>query len=429
MRRWVIALSLAGCYSPSFQTNVPCSADLSCPNDQTCDTSQSPPVCVGQLGSNGPDGGDNLPPDAPTMSACGVCPAAMPVCDQNSTTCRVCYDDDDCTSHVCDELTGTCTPTANTLFVKTEGDDANPCTHDQPCLTVSKAITLVDDNHKIIRIYDGTYFDTFVSQGKTFTLSGEFNGQATSALLMYTGSANYIAEVDGGTVVLEGIRLGGGGQAGLKVQGGATVTLLSVEIGYTTKSVIESSGSTLNIYGGELHDSGGAGPGVFVQSGSLTMLKSLTYNIGGPNISVTNAKYDLENNFITGSGGPGLVQMGPIVGNTAKFDFNTVVGNTTGVAANANIAVSNSIFAYNGTDVPLPMNVAATYSLVTGPSNVPGTGNINADPAFVAQDDLHITFGSPARDKADPASLVRDDYDGDARPHGAGFDIGADEHY
>jgi hypothetical protein len=55
-----------------------------------------------------------------------------------------------------------------------------------------------------------------------------------------------------------------------------------------------------------------------------------------------------------------------------------------------------------------------------------GSGNVDADPLFVGNSDYHLTPGSPCIDTGTDAG-VYDDIDGDIRPQGAQFDIGADE--
>ena len=67
---------------------------------------------------------------------------------------------------------------------------------------------------------------------------------------------------------------------------------------------------------------------------------------------------------------------------------------------------------------------AAAY-LVGGTLNW-GPGNIDTDPLFVGESDYHLTDDSPCIDKGTDAG-VYDDIDGDARPWGAGFDMGSDE--
>ncbi len=56
----------------------------------------------------------------------------------------------------------------------------------------------------------------------------------------------------------------------------------------------------------------------------------------------------------------------------------------------------------------------------------PGEGNIDADPYFVSSNDYHLSLFSPCID-AGTDVCVHEDIDGQSRPWGAGFDMGADE--
>jgi len=64
---------------------------------------------------------------------------------------------------------------------------------------------------------------------------------------------------------------------------------------------------------------------------------------------------------------------------------------------------------------------------VTGPYDDLG-GNISADPRCVSRRDAHLTASSPAIDAGTCAGAPTADFEGDARPTGAGCDIGADEY-
>ncbi len=70
-----------------------------------------------------------------------------------------------------------------------------------------------------------------------------------------------------------------------------------------------------------------------------------------------------------------------------------------------------------------------TYSDIQG--GWVGTGNIDADPLFAGTGDHHLQTGSPCIDTGDPASVPpvfpADDIDGDLRPQGTRYDMGADE--
>lgn len=64
-------------------------------------------------------------------------------------------------------------------------------------------------------------------------------------------------------------------------------------------------------------------------------------------------------------------------------------------------------------------------SSIVGPTAVPGATNV--DPRFVdaAAGNYRLSAGSPARDMVDAGPAA--DFEGDPRPQGARFDIGADE--
>jgi len=59
-----------------------------------------------------------------------------------------------------------------------------------------------------------------------------------------------------------------------------------------------------------------------------------------------------------------------------------------------------------------------------------GTDYVEGDPKFVdeASRDMHLQGGSPAIDKGSDVDAPSNDYDGNIRPQGAGYDIGAYEY-
>jgi hypothetical protein len=81
--------------------------------------------------------------------------------------------------------------------------------------------------------------------------------------------------------------------------------------------------------------------------------------------------------------------------------------------------------------------VAVSYSDIEGDHL--GSGNIDANPLFVdadgtddivgtEDDDLRLQSASPCIDAADPATTLTDDIDGNPRPAGSGYDMGAYEY-
>lgn len=108
-------------------------------------------------------------------------------------------------------------------------------------------------------------------------------------------------------------------------------------------------------------------------------------------------------------------------------------GAGSGVAASDGaVQVSNSILWNEGeaTDVDgSPATVISVRSSIlrSGGQYIDDGGNSGADPLLSTRHG-HLPTHSPARDAADPERAVAFDMEGDARPAGAGSDLGADEY-
>jgi hypothetical protein len=106
-------------------------------------------------------------------------------------------------------------------------------------------------------------------------------------------------------------------------------------------------------------------------------------------------------------------------GNTLAFTDTIISGHSgTGidVSFSSTVTLEATLWHGNGTDTG---GFGTIYT---------GTVNLYDDPAFVdpASWDYHLTAGSPAIDAGVDAGVAAD-IDGELRPHGPGFDIGADE--
>jgi parallel beta helix pectate lyase-like protein len=409
-----------------------------CPNGQMCDTNRSPPTCVTQVMPIDAHPMPDVMPDGP--GPCGVCSGATPYCDLGTSQCRACQKDSECASDVCSESTGKCVEAAMALYVATNGNDANACTKAAPCALPSRAAGLLDATHTTIKVADGTYTDTILTTGASYLISGEGNtkyGARINYLAGITGKDHTI-EIQGGTVTVEGLTFANAAQESVRVQsggaGGATATLWRVQILGSTVGNLDTATSTVTVFDSKIAGGQGTEAAVHINGGRLTMTRSQVGNNLGGGIDVFNgASFDVSNCFIYGNQtNGGFLQVGAAPG-MARFEFNTVADNSVaagGAIAGANCAVAlafeSSIFSNNGPAPQFGAACTATYSLFTD-APPPGTGNLMGAAGFVAGD-YHLAAGSPAIDHADPGTSIKIDIDGDVRPKGAGYDIGADEH-
>ncbi len=101
---------------------------------------------------------------------------------------------------------------------------------------------------------------------------------------------------------------------------------------------------------------------------------------------------------------------------------------------NENVIVRNNIFSQNETNVLLLSGSEDQFTvdnnLFYGSGGTYGTNMIIGDPLFVNSTgaDFHLQSGSPAIDAGVTLSDVTDDYEGNSRPQGSGYDIGAYEY-
>jgi hypothetical protein len=104
------------------------------------------------------------------------------------------------------------------------------------------------------------------------------------------------------------------------------------------------------------------------------------------------------------------------------------------------VVIRNNIFSQNGfaqIQVEASVtNLTIDYNLIDGyrgyATETYGTDYVTGDPLFVSISgvlpDFHLQQNSPAIDKGSSSDAPADDYDGNVRPYGAGYDIGAYEY-
>ncbi len=122
-----------------------------------------------------------------------------------------------------------------------------------------------------------------------------------------------------------------------------------------------------------------------------------------------------------------VIAYSTIVRNSSTDGFSCVAS-----SQDSSLKITNCILWNRGSEISeYPSNPARiTYCLIQG--GWPGEGNLAANPGLIQigdgdNTDLHLHSGSPCIDAGSDVLDVLTDFEGDPRPSGGGWDIGADE--
>lgn len=277
-----------------------------------------------------------------------------------------------------------------------------------------------------------------ITNGHTLTGGG-------SGILIVTGPVEVANCLISSNIATEGNDNFGGGVAIL----GGFVTL-------TGNAIFDNeagSGAGINVNGSEAVLSGNEIRGnTAITGGGLHILGNTTLTLNGNKIIDNEAKtgrgpaillnegafIEGDNNIVADNGdnqgtGEGInVWSGTINGRHWTLANNDTIGL---VASNGSVTLVNSIVAGHSTAGLFGDVIEADTTLFFNNNSNCSSGascseSLEGDPAFAdpSHYDYHITKGSAAFDKGIDAD-VRTDIDGEVRPAGDGFDIGADEYH
>lgn len=246
------------------------------------------------------------------------------------------------------------------------------------------------------------------------TASKISDGFGGGVSLRYSGNSMLDGNIIQGNIAARGYSLGGG------------VYIIAGDATLNGNTIISNTVKSDNI-------SGSYGGGVYLYGGNSF---TLTNNLVADNYADT----DGGGLWVSGSFGGGPAASAHLFHNTIA-DNNG--GSGQGVFANDNTILdfTNTIIAgHSGVGITVTTGSAATLEAtlwygngmnVSGGGTVKiGTINVTGDPAFVDPFtwDYHLTCTSAAIDRGIDIG-VDEDIDGDSRPWGEGYDIGADEFY
>jgi hypothetical protein len=358
------------------------------------------------------------------------CAGTTPVCDGG--TCRGCTSHDQCTTGIC-ESDGACATSDKIAYVDAAGSASSDCSKTAPC-TLSRALTITPIVPYVL-IAPGAYLlpDVLLVGGAPRALigSGSIRPQLTRTsqgpIITIDAAADVTfehLEISGATGTSpegNGIECGGDGPVGARV-----VHLVDMLLANNSAQNLYSKGCTVSAVRSEFRNAGRYG--VYAQDTTGTFDRCSVHDNLAGGIMFDAGLYTLTNSFIyRNSGGGGINFYASTSG--SRFEFNTIVDNSGGFGA----------LECNGGSVPstLPNNIIArntprnTYgNTCTFPSSLLVDSDIS-ELHFKSPDaapyDYRLTAGSIAIDAA-TLSTVDHDFDGEARPNGAGRDVGADEY-
>jgi hypothetical protein len=370
----------------------------------------------------------------------GACSGATPACGTDDA-CHPCVLDAQCASQTC-LPDGSCASPLDVLYVSPTGSDLATCMPDDHC-SLARALALIDGTKSTIRL-DPAHYNLMAA----VVLPRDLHLVGRGAILdrNAAGSGEVIDIAPGTHISIDYVTVtGGDGASGDGIDcNQATLTLREVTIQGNGGSGISTSGCQLVLSHSQLLNNQGAGI-VTAMASDVVLVRSLVTGNAFVGLDFVLTTYDIENNVIVKNGGPnglgGVFISQVLPGSVGRrvFAFNTVsqnsgpFGNVSGVLCdqtiNVPLAMTSNLVVNNAGSAQVSGGACVwTYSDIA-PGPVPGTGNLSADPLFVdpVHSNFHLQLASPARDAADPAATLAVDLDGDARPQGAGRDMGADE--
>ncbi len=406
----VPSCSTTGCMANAPVCNITTDVCDPCTDSSQCTRFADSPVCESTSGScvGCVDASD--------------CAGTRPICDMNA--CRACRADTECPSGACG-TDGACVPENDVLYLSATGTNAGTCSRAQPCKSLAYGVGQAGGSRTHIVLSPGSYSETniSISSQTTAATSIQIHGHG-AGFSQLSGEGSII-----GTVLpllvrdLEFSSLIGGGGEGLNLAGGGGHRIENVTVrGGNNGLVVMTGVAVRNLHAIDCR------AGILLAGGSLDLdggvfergqFAITTFAVSSATISNVLAwgAEQLAFDFSSVQGVASFVTV-------ADSGTNSGAG-PRAVACSQDFVIRSSIIWAPGSTARVPVDGCSLVSTIAGPTPVAGASN--DDPRFVnaGAHDYHLAGNSPAKDAVDTGPAT--DFEGDARPRGIRFDIGADE--
>jgi len=393
----------------------------------------------------------------PDTQAVDCTDPASPACGSDGT-CRPCLAQGECGSaQICNSISGRCVGAADIAYVDNRGMTVAACkaaggTQDGNApgtafCDIADGVASFKPN--VLVAGSAQPYSAFaLSDPRAVNVVGPGKSASTPAIVVATSGV--VVSVTGGRLTVAGLGLGAGTTAttatGVSCNG-ARADVRDTKIQKMGARGIDSTSCDLVVDRSLV--TGSTGAGLVTSQGTLQLTRSTVTANGAGGIAIgLNTTFIVQNTFITGN--TGVSDPGVRIDATASgdFAFNSVVGNTRSADAGgidcggvglqkpiyASIVWGNSTLSLGGGKATqFGGNQCLLSQVVTGTDSYLGATQLS--PSFST--DPHLVVGDPANlaccvDKITPpdggsSTLPNVDIDGDRRPKGAGWEIGADE--
>ena len=393
--------STQGCGAEAPVCNVAADTCGACSDSSECSRFSDTEVCNPQTGSC-----------VECLAGTDCTDPAEPVCDGGA--CRGCRLDPECPSGACGD-DGACGAETAIVYVHPAGQDIAPCSRSAPCKDLQFGIrqTTVIRNHVVMASGAYTSPQIGITAVQTTALAVFIHGHGAKlagagevfiSIRVPTTLRDLDIEAEGMAIlavqaVLERVRIRA--PNGLQVEGPVTARDIFIET--TGYGGIQLFDGVLTLDRGTLV---GGTRGIH-GTGTADITNLLVYGTSDTALELSSMRGSVSFTTVADSGAASSTEAGI----RCPFNSNTLV-------------VRSSIFWSPGAR-PGASGSCSFSSTIVGPIAVPGATNV--DPRFVdpAGRDYHLAAGSPARDAVDTGPPT--DFEGEKRPRGARFDLGADE--